>query len=118
MLSDLPTSVAQGRLTPDEASQVSGIVSKRAELFGAIELATEIEALKDQLAAVVGSQRAPSPIRPFAITLTPSKVTATPPTQTTSVNGPRQWASRELAGSRKHDAFPSEGLRARTYRTS
>jgi hypothetical protein len=30
VLSDLLASVAQGRLTPDEASQVSGIVSKRA----------------------------------------------------------------------------------------
>jgi hypothetical protein len=69
VLSDLLTSVAEGRLTPDEASQLSGIVSKRAELFGTIELADEIEALKSQLAAVVGAQRAPSPIpRPFAIT--------------------------------------------------
>jgi hypothetical protein len=42
------------RLTPDEASQVSGIVSKRAELFASVELAGEIEALKAQLAAVVG----------------------------------------------------------------
>ena len=44
-------------------------VSKRAELFGTIELASEIDALKAQLAAVVGTQRAPTPIRrPFAIT--------------------------------------------------
>jgi hypothetical protein len=69
VLSDLLTSVAQGRLTPDEASQVSGIVSKRAELFGTIELATEIDTLKAQLATVVGTPRPPSPIRrPFAIT--------------------------------------------------
>jgi hypothetical protein len=68
VLSDLLTSVAQGRLTPDEASQVSGIVSKRAELFGVIELAAEIEALKAQLATVVGGPPPPSSIRrPFAI---------------------------------------------------
>jgi hypothetical protein len=57
------------RLTPDEASQVSGIVSKRAELFASVELAGEIEALKAQLAAVVGRPPPNSPIRrPFAIT--------------------------------------------------
>jgi hypothetical protein len=68
VLSDLLTSVAQGRLTPDEASQVSGIVSKRAELFGTIELATEIDTLKAQLAAVTGASRPTSAIRrPFAI---------------------------------------------------
>jgi hypothetical protein len=68
MLSDLLTGVAQGRLTPDEASQVSGIVSKRAELFGTIELATEIEALKARLASVVGRPSPNSPIRrPFSI---------------------------------------------------
>ena len=39
-----------------------------AELFASVELAAEIEALKVQLAAVVGTQRAPTPIRPFAIT--------------------------------------------------
>ena len=33
---------------------MSGIVSKRAELFGTIELAGEVEALKAQLAAIVG----------------------------------------------------------------
>ena len=43
--------------------------AKRAELFASVELATEIEALKAQLAAVVGAPRPPSPIRrPFAIT--------------------------------------------------
>jgi transcriptional regulator with XRE-family HTH domain len=69
VLSDLLTGVAQGRLTPDEASQVSGIVSKRAELFGTIELATEIDTLKAQLAAIVGRPTPPTPIRrPFAIT--------------------------------------------------
>ena len=69
VLTDLLTSVAEGQLTPDEASQLSGIVAKRAELFGTIELAAEIDALQAQLAAVVGTQRAPTPIRrPFAIT--------------------------------------------------
>ena len=69
VLTDLLSSVAEGQLTPDEASQLSGIVSKRAELFGTIELASEIDALKAQLAAVIGTQRAPTPIRrPFAIT--------------------------------------------------
>ena len=58
-----------GKLTPDEANLVSGIIAKRAELFGTIELAAEIEALKAQLAAIVGAPRPPSPIRrPFAIT--------------------------------------------------
>jgi hypothetical protein len=58
----------EGQLTPDEASQLSGIVSKRAELFGTIELASEIEALKAQLAVVVGAPRPSSPIRrPLAI---------------------------------------------------
>ena len=66
--SDLLDGVGEGRLTPDEAQTISAIVSKRAELFGTIELAGEIEALKAQLAAVVGAPRAPSPIRrPFAI---------------------------------------------------
>jgi len=38
-------------------------------LLLATALSTEIEALKAQLAAVVGAQRAPTPIRrPFAIT--------------------------------------------------
>ena len=69
VLTDLLSSVVEGQLTPDEASQLSGIVSKRAELFGIIELASEIDALKAQLAAVIGTQRAPTPIRrPFAIT--------------------------------------------------
>ena len=45
------------------------IVSKRAELFGTIELASEIDALKAQLAALGSAPRPPSPIRrPFAIT--------------------------------------------------
>ena len=38
VLSDLLTSVAEGRLTPDEASQLSGIVSKRAELFASVQV--------------------------------------------------------------------------------
>src|SRR5215203_2705317 len=53
VLTDLLSSVAEGQLTPDEASQLSGIVSKRAELFGIIELASEIDALKAQLAVVM-----------------------------------------------------------------
>ena len=66
---DLLDDVGAGRLTPDEAQTISAIVAKRAELFASVELATEIEALKAQLAAVVGAQRAPTPIRrPFAIT--------------------------------------------------
>jgi hypothetical protein len=66
---DLLDDVGAGRLTPEEAQTISAIVAKRAELFPSIELATEIEALKAQLAAVVGAQPAPTPIRrPFAIT--------------------------------------------------
>ena len=65
---DLLDDVGTGRLTPEEAQTISAIVAKRAELFTSVELATEIEALKAQLAAVVGAQRAPTPIRrPFAI---------------------------------------------------
>jgi len=41
---------------------VSGIVSKRAELFGTIELAGEVEALKAQLAAVVGRPPPPTAV--------------------------------------------------------
>jgi len=69
--SGIPAESASKRLgiTPDEASQLSGIVSKRAELFGTIELAAEIGALKSQLAALGSAPRPPSPIRrPFAIT--------------------------------------------------
>src|SRR3954466_5821520 len=54
VLTDLLASVAEGRRPPEEASQLGGIVSQRAELFGTIELAAEIEALKAQLADVVG----------------------------------------------------------------
>jgi hypothetical protein len=65
---DLLDDVGAGRLTPDEAQTISAIVAKRAELFPSIELAAEIEALKEQLAAVLGVPRPPSPIRrPFAI---------------------------------------------------
>src|SRR6188768_1110397 len=65
---DLLDDVGAGRLTPDEAQTISAIVAKRAELFASVELATEIEALKEQLAAVLGVPRPPSPIRrPFAI---------------------------------------------------
>src|SRR3954464_5902954 len=68
-LDDLLVAVSEGKLTPDEASLVSAIVAKRAELFGTIELAAEIEALKAQLTAIVGAPRLTSPIRrPFAIT--------------------------------------------------
>ena len=65
---DLLDDVGAGRLTPDEAQTISAIVAKRAELFPSVELAAEIEALKEQLAAVLGVPRPPSPIRrPFAI---------------------------------------------------
>ena len=46
---------------PEEAQTISAIVAKRAELFPSIELASEIDALKAQLAAVIGTQRAPMP---------------------------------------------------------
>ena len=65
---DLLHDVAAGRLTPEEAQTISAIVAKRAELFPSVELAAEIEALKAQLAAVVGAPRPTSPIRrPVAI---------------------------------------------------
>src|SRR6476620_4533598 len=65
---DLLDDVGAGRLTPDEAQTISAIVAKRAELFASVELATEIEALTAQLAGVVGTQPAPTPIRrPFSI---------------------------------------------------
>src|SRR4051812_6546044 len=65
---DLLDGVGEGRLTPEEAQTISAIVAKRAELFPSIELASEIEALKAQLAAIIGAPRPPSPIRrPFAI---------------------------------------------------
>src|SRR5215217_8091040 len=51
---DLLDDVGAGRLTPEEAQTISAIVAKRAELFTSVELAAEIEALKAQLAAVVG----------------------------------------------------------------
>src|SRR4051794_33815101 len=60
---DLLDGVGDGRLTPEEAQTISVIVAKRAELFPSVELAAEIEALKAQLAAVVGTSRPPSPIR-------------------------------------------------------
>ena len=64
---DLLDDVGAGRLTPDEAQTISAIVAKRAELLASIELAAEIEALKAQLAAVVGAPRAdiadPPPVR-------------------------------------------------------
>jgi anti-sigma factor RsiW len=68
-LDDLLVAVSEGKLTPDEANLVSAIVAKRAELFASVELAAEIEALKSQLAAIVGRPPPPTPIRrPFAIT--------------------------------------------------
>jgi hypothetical protein len=61
--------IGAGRLTPEEAQTISAIVAKRAELFPSIELAGDIEALKSQLAPVVGRPPPPTPIRrPFAIT--------------------------------------------------
>src|SRR3954468_15562153 len=66
---DLLDDVGAGRLTPEEAQTISAIVGKRAELFPSVELASEIEALKAQLAAIVGPVVATAPIRrPFAIT--------------------------------------------------
>ena len=66
---DLLDDVGAGRLTPEEGQTISAIVAKRAELFASVELAGEIEALKSQLAAIVGAPRLTSPIRrPFAIT--------------------------------------------------
>jgi hypothetical protein len=66
---DLLDDVGAGRLTPEEAQTISAIVGKRAELFPSIELVAEIEALKAQLAGVVGAPRPSSLIRrPFAIT--------------------------------------------------
>ena len=66
---DLLEDVGAGRLTPEEAQTISAIVAKRAELFASVELASEIDALKAQLAAVLGAPRPPSSIRrSFAIT--------------------------------------------------
>ena len=50
---DLLDDVGSGRLTPEEAQTISAIVAKRAELFASVELASEIEALKEQLALVI-----------------------------------------------------------------
>ena len=59
----------RARSAPEEAQTISAIADKRAELFAPVELASEIEALKAQLAAVVGRPPSPTPIRrPFAIT--------------------------------------------------
>src|SRR3954464_7452351 len=63
---DLLDDVGAGRLTPDEAQTISAIVAKRAELFPSIELASEIDALKAQLAAIVGAPRRPAPDPPSA----------------------------------------------------
>ena len=64
---DLLDDVGAGRLTPEEGQTISSIVAKRAELFASVELATEIEALKSQLAAVVGTQPdAAPPLSPGA----------------------------------------------------
>jgi hypothetical protein len=45
---DLLDDVGAGRLTPEEAQTISAIVAKRAELFASVELAGEIDALKEQ----------------------------------------------------------------------
>jgi len=66
-LDDLLTAVSEGQLTPDEANLVSAIVAKRAELFASVELASEIEALNAQLAAVLGRPPPPPIRRPFAM---------------------------------------------------
>jgi hypothetical protein len=66
---DLLDDVGSGRLTLQDAQTISAIVAKSAELFASVELASEIEALKEQLALVTGAPRPPTPIRrPFAIT--------------------------------------------------
>jgi hypothetical protein len=66
---DLLDDVGAGRLSQEEAQTISAIVAKRADLFPSIELAVEIDALKAQLAAIMGATRQSSPIRrPFAIT--------------------------------------------------
>src|SRR3954464_11847799 len=66
---DLLDDVGAGRLTPEEAQTISAIVAKRAKLFPSIELASEIEALKAQLATMIGTRGSPSLIRrPFDIT--------------------------------------------------
>ena len=66
---DLLDNVGAGRLTPDEAQTISTIVAKRAELFASVELAAEIEALKAQLAAVVGVHPPDANPPPVAIQL-------------------------------------------------
>src|SRR3954465_7392153 len=58
---DLLDDVGAGRLTPEEAQTISAIVARRPELFPSIELASEIKALKAQLAAVVTAPRPPTP---------------------------------------------------------
>ena len=62
---DLLENVGSGRLTPEEAQTISSIVAKRAELFASVELAAEMGALKDQLAAIVGTPPSthPPPVR-------------------------------------------------------
>src|SRR3954470_13322647 len=63
---DLLDDVGAGRLTPEEARPISAIVAKRPELSPSIERASEIEALKAQLAPVVSAPRPPTPThRPF-----------------------------------------------------
>src|SRR3954466_2793813 len=62
---DLLDDVGAGRLTPEEAQTISAIVAKRAELFASVELASEIEALKAQLAEVMAGAHPFTPIRPL-----------------------------------------------------
>ena len=56
---DLLDDVGAGRLTPDEAETISAIVAKRAELSAPSSWRAEIEALKAQLAVVVGARDRP-----------------------------------------------------------
>lgn len=48
------TEIAEGRLTPEEGGVIDAMIERRAKSFETIELAQEIEALKSQLAAVLG----------------------------------------------------------------
>ena len=98
---DLLDDVGGGRLTPDEAQTIAAIVAKRAELFGTIELASEIDALKAQLAAVVGTQRAPTPIRrPFGSPKNMVTCRVTVKAERLLERAERLIALRDLAGAR------------------
>src|SRR5829696_5113677 len=88
---DLLDDVGAGRLTPEEAQTIAAIVAKRADLFGTIELATEIDALKAQLAAVVHPRR---PRRRSARSRSPDARTSPPsaPLSSVSCSGDRSDA--------------------------